>query len=252
MPPGIPQSLRKSRGTPLTAVDLIKNLLLAKLDFEGNDSIYYYFKRWQEILANIGDDYSVQERFFRHNYNAFRRSLNRKYAAPTETRPFPLGILATRSNLLDIYEKIITKNPQAFLDELTENAALYAKMIVRDADALSPALRDSYQSLSLVQGTPSYLLLLYLEKMQNLLEVTESDIANIAKLMTTFFVRRNLTDTPPTRDLPRMFMSIIDDLEQNNVRGKNVFSTVKDKLIGTLASDTVFEEKLRGSIYTDN
>jgi hypothetical protein len=187
-----------NRGTPLTAIDLIKNLLLAKLDLVGSESIDYYFTRWQAVLENIGDDYAVQERFFRHNYNAFRRSLNKPYVNLSDTRQFPLGILATRSNLLDIYERIITRDPRAFLDELTVNAELYSKIIVRDADSLSPALRDSYQSLSRVQGTPSYLLLLYLEKMCSNLGMSESDIADIAQLMITFFVRRNLTDTPPT------------------------------------------------------
>jgi hypothetical protein len=85
-----------------------------------------------------------------------------------------------------------------------------------------------------------------------LLGVTEADIANIAQLMVTFFVRRNLTDTPPTRDLTRMFMSIIDDIEQNGTKGQRVFGTIKDRLTSSLASDTVFEEKLRGAIYTDN
>lgn len=241
-----------NRGTPLTAIDLIKNLLLSKLDLAGSESIDYYFTRWQSILENVGDDYAVQERFFRHNYNAFRRQLNKPFTSPTDTRQFPLGALATRSNLLDIYERIITRDPHAFLDELTGNAELYSKIIVRDSDLLTPALRDSYQSLSRVQGTPSYLLLLYLEKERQGLNITEADIANIAELMIKFFVRRNLTDTPPTRDLTRMFMSIIDGIEQNDIKGQLVFDIVKERLIAILPPDTVFEEKLRGAIYEDN
>jgi len=38
-----------NRGTPLTAVDLIKNLLLAQLDMHGNESLDYYFSRWQQV-----------------------------------------------------------------------------------------------------------------------------------------------------------------------------------------------------------
>ena len=129
---------------------------------------------------------------------------------------------------------------------------MYSKIIVRDADSLSPALRDSYQSLSRVQGTPSYLLLLYLEKEREGLGITEADIVNIAQLMTKFFVRRNLTDTPPTRDLTRMFMSMIDDIEQNGIKGQQVFDNIKERLTASLSPDAVFEEKLRGAIYTDN
>ena len=64
-----------NRGTPLTAVDLIKNLLLARLDAAGEESLDYYFTRWREILVNLGDEYSEQERFFRQNYNAFRLTI---------------------------------------------------------------------------------------------------------------------------------------------------------------------------------
>ena len=65
-----------NRGTPLTSVDLIKNLLLARLDVNGDGDIDYYFSRWTEILSNLGEEYTDQERFFRQNYNAFRKTLN--------------------------------------------------------------------------------------------------------------------------------------------------------------------------------
>ncbi len=240
-----------NRGTPLTAIDLIKNLLLSKLD-TGRASIDDYFNRWQTILENIGDDHTVQERFFRHNYNAFRRSLNKPFINPADARPLPLGTVATRSNLLDIYERIITKDPHAFLDELSNNAELYSKIIVRDVELLSPITRDNYLSLSQVQGTPSYLLLLYLEKMKGSLDITEIDISNVALLMASFFIRRNLTDTPPSFDLARMFVRIIDEIEQNETRGQQVFNLIKERLISSLAPEAVFEEKLRGAVYIEN
>jgi len=243
-----------NRGTPLTAIDLMKNLLLAKLDSSGNgsESIDYYFGRWQAILESIGDDYSVQERFFRYNYNAFRHSLNKPFINQGDNKHFPLGALATRPNLLDIYEKIITKDPHVFLDELTYNAELYSRIICRDTDSTSPKLSDTYQSLSRVQGAPSHLLLLYLEKYRDELGITESDISEIAGLMITFFVRRNLTDVPPTRDVARMFMTIIDDIEEKSIKGGEVLNTVRLRLLSRLASDDVFEEKLRGAIYEEN
>ena len=39
------------RGAPLTSVDLIKNLLLARLDAKNDGNIDYYFKRWADILG---------------------------------------------------------------------------------------------------------------------------------------------------------------------------------------------------------
>lgn len=239
-----------NRGTPLTSVDLIKNLLLARLDVSGNDNLDYYFTRWTEILSNLGEEYSEQERFFRQNYNAFRKSLNAPFIK--DDRQYPLGTIATRSTMLDIYEKLITKDPVGTLDELSENAFIYAGIILNKTDSLTPAQRDSLQDLQCVQGAPSYLLLMYLIKNSKSLEISETDIVRICKLLVNFFVRRNLTDTPPTRDLDRMFMSYIEEIEQNEYTGTAIYDNLRSILIRSSASDEAFEEKLRGPVYDDN
>lgn len=239
-----------NRGTPLTAVDLIKNLLLARLDLRGDGDINYYFSRWKEVLDHLGDDYSTQERFFRQNYNAFRRSLNEPFIK--DDRSYPLGTVATRSTLLDIYEKIVDNEPKAFLEEISENSGIYSAIILRKADSLSPELQDSYLDLQRVQGVPAYLLLLYLYKKQSILDIREIDIIAINKILVSFFVRRNLTDVPPTRDLTRLFMNFIEEIEQNNYMGDIIREKLREKLISQSASNAVFEEKLRGPVYDDN
>lgn len=239
-----------NRGTPLTAVDLIKNLLLARLDVSESGNLDYYFTRWREVLDNLGDDYSVQERFFRQNYNAFRRLLNEPFAK--EDRLYPLGIIATRSTLLEIYEKLVSNNPKAFLEEISENSEIYSTITLRKLDSMPPALKESYLDLQRVQGVPAYLLLLYLTKNQVALEISESDVISINKLLVNFFVRRNLTDTPPTRDLTRIFMAFIEEIETNHYSGVDMYVKLRERLIACTASDTLFEEKLRGSVYEDN
>ena len=239
-----------NRGTPLTAIDLIKNLLLAKLEGTGSDDLEYYFNRWTEVIDYIGDDYSVQERFFRHNYNAFRSSINAPFVK--DDRKYPLGTLATRSTMLDIYEVLVAKNPKAFLEEILENARIYSGIILRSTADLTTQLKDSYLDLQRAQGAPSYLLLLYLSKKQNELNLTSNDLIKINNLLTRFFVRRNLTDTPPTRDLTRLFMVFIEELEQKSLTGDSIYTALLEKLTTCSASDTVFEEKLRGAIYSEN
>lgn len=239
-----------NRGTPLTAVDLIKNLLLARLDASESGNLDYYFTRWREVLDNLGDDYSVQERFFRQNYNAFRRSLNKPFVK--EDRLYPLGIIATRSTLLEIYEKLVSNNPKDFLDEISANSAIYSTITLRKSDSLSPMLKESYLDLQRVQGVPAYLLLMYLTKNEEGLGITESDMIKINKLLVNFFVRRNLTDTPPTRDLTRIFMAFIEEIETNNYSGADVYVKLREKLVACTASDVLFEEKLRGPVYDDN
>ena len=238
------------RGTPLTAVDLIKNLLLAKLDATDGSTIDYAFTRWKEVVDDLGDDYAVQERFFRQNYNAFRKLLNKPFIK--EDRQYPLGTIATRSTLLDIYEKIVTKNPNGFLQMITENAKIYASIILNKEEGLTKELRDGYEDLQRVQGAPSYLLLLYLVKNLNKLGLVESDIIKICKLLTNFFVRRNITDTPPTRDLTNIFMSFIETIEKDNYKGSTVYEKLRDTLVRYSASDSLFEEKLRGPVYEEN
>lgn len=238
------------RGTPLTAVDLIKNLLLAKLDLKGSASLDYYFGRWTEVLNNLGDDYSVQERFFRQNYNAFRKSINEPFI--NDDRQYPLGSIATRTTLLDIYEKIVSKNPEGFLNDISENSALYAQITLMNADDISDDLKESYLDLQRVQGVPAYLLLLYLLKRQQSLQLSKADIIKINVLLVNFFVRRNLTDMPPTRDLTRLFMSFIEEIETENYIGNTVYEKLRLKLLSKSASDELFEQRLNGPVYDEN
>ena len=239
-----------NRGTPLTSVDLIKNLLLARLDIMESDNLDYYFSRWREVLNNLGDDYSVQERFFRQNYNAFRGALNAPFRK--DDRPYPLGIIATRSTLLDIYEKLVTRDPKGFLDEIIENSTIYSSIILSKTEDLSSELRTSFLDLQRVQGAPSYLFLMYLFKNKEALGIDDENIVKITRLLINFFIRRNLTDTPPTRDLTRLFMSFIEEIEQNHYDGTKVYDNLRNRLISVSASDEIFAEKLHGPVYEEN
>lgn len=83
-----------NRGVPLTAVDLIKNKVLAELERKDTGNIDKHYNRWKKIIDALGDDYSVQERFFRQYYNAFKSELKSVVSVP----------VATKSNLMHLYE----------------------------------------------------------------------------------------------------------------------------------------------------
>jgi len=91
-----------------------------------------------------------------------------------------------------------------------------------------------------------------MEKERNALGNTDDDIIKTVTLLISFFVRRNLTDKPPTRDLTRIFMDIIEEIENENLMRNNVYNKIRNKLVLLSASDSVFEEKLRGEVYIDN
>lgn len=242
-----------NRGVPLSAVDLIKNMLLGKVAGVDDGQLNYYFERWQEVLHNLGDDYKTQERFFRQNYDAFRREVNKPFIGESGSQ-LPLGSVATRSNLLKIYEKRMESADGALkvLDELTENSALYSRIIGLDQESPDSELSHQLLELSRAQGVASYLMLLFLFKKQNQLELKDETLALLVKLLVCFFVRRNLTDTPPTRDLERLFISICESLESEGLKGIAAAEYIKKRLVDVSAGDASFKERLEGPIYDVN
>lgn len=238
-----------NRGVPLTAIDLMKNLILAKADEKGLDG-KRCFDQWQRLLSYLTDDYSIQERFFRHYYNAFKHRLNEPYRAKEPNKKDPLGSIATRSNLLSIFEKLITDNLTDFLKDILIAGENYSQFIL-NSDEKTP-YKKALTDLSHIQGSPSYLLLLYLFKQQKELKLKEPTLLKIIELLTRFFVRRNSTDLPGTRDLTRIFMAIISKIEEQQLSGNAIYQLIFSELIKCAAPDELLKEKLSGDIYEEN
>lgn len=238
-----------NRGTPLTAIDLMKNLILAKAENAGltcDDC----FEDWQTLLEYLTDDYSTQERFFRQYYNAFKNKLNEPFRNDGQQKKDPLGSIATRSNLLTIFEELINNNLEDFLSDILICGKIYSQLIINSDDETK--YTRNLIDLSHIQGSPSYLLLMYLLKNQNNLNINDDDISKTIKLLTRFFVRRNITDIPSTRDLTRMFMQIISNIEENKLTNKSIYELIYNELKKSTASDEIFAEKLKGNLYEDN
>lgn len=237
------ESLNK-RGMPLTAVDLMKNAALA----EASD-IDECYAEWQEVVELISSDYTAQERFFRFNYNAFRKEMNEPFRAESDTRAYPLGDLATRSNLLDIYLKLIKHDLHGFLEYTKASAEVYARLMNPiDEDGLKKEISD----LNHIQGVAGYILLMYLLRNQADLRITDKQMKSLVGLLSRFFVRRNLTDTPKTRDINRMFMNLVSEIKERGLKSDDLVTWVRESLISRSASDDAFREKLSGDVYTEN
>lgn len=233
------------RGVPLSALDLIKNTLIASAESKADADNSYEI--WKQILFNVGqDDYSVQERFFRQYYNSFREELNAPYKG--SDKKYYLGYLATRTTLLDIYEKMIKSDYKSLLDDLLQKSKIYALITNNSEDEY--VYTTSLDDLERIAGAPSYILLLYVMSNQDELGLTDGNLDEIIKTLITFFVRRNVTDVPNTRKLTQLFIDIISEVKV--LRGAEVVSAVREKLISVSATDEAFESKLRGSIYDEN
>ena len=238
-----------NRGTPLTAIDLMKNLIMARAEKVGL-TVDDCFEQWKELLEYLTDDYATQERFFRYYYNAFKNKLNEPFRKDDLKKKDPLGIVATKSNLLQIYERLINHNLQGFLDEVLIAGSIFADL--RDREDNKTPYRRALLDLARIQGVPSYQLLMFLLRNKDNLQLTEDIIIRIVNLLTIFFVRRNVTDYPGTRDLNKIFMDTIAVIENNGAREDNVYVTVKDNLSKWVASDDLFMQRLNGDIYKEN
>ncbi|HHY1015341.1 TPA: DUF262 domain-containing protein [Klebsiella michiganensis] len=229
-----------NRGMPLTAIDLIKNKLLARLESIEPGKVDHYFGHWNRLLGYLGDDYAIQERFFRQYYNAFKDQLKAVHQVP----------VATRSNLIQIYEKLINHDAKDCLQKISAAGRLYSLILSRNQEDALNGLEKPIKDLERIQGAPSYLLMLYLLVRKDELELTNAHLTSIVELLVRFFVRRNLTDTPPTRDLTRLFMTVIDKI--SGLRADAIPQSIEQQLVAVSATDEAFQHKLEGPIYEDN
>ena len=238
-----------NRGTPLTAVDLMKNLIMARAEKVGL-TVDDCFEQWTELLNDLTDDYATQERFFRYYYNAFKNKLNEPFRKDTPNKKDPLGPVATKSNLLQIFEKLINYDLPGFLEDILAVGHIYSDLRKREDD--KTPYRRALLDLARIQGVPSYQLLMFLLRNGEELELNDDTLIKIINLLTIFFVRRNVTDYPGTRDLNKIFMDIIAEIENNVVKGTALYDTTKASLAKWVASDEQFIKNLNGDIYKEN
>jgi len=228
------------RGIPLTAVDLIKNKLLAQIERDDAERVDYYFDQWRLLLDDIGDEYAVQERFLRQYYNAFRDELREIVDAP----------MAIRSNLIRIFERLINQNSRECLTKTAAAARVYAFILGRRHDEALRDLVRPLKNLERIQGSPLYVLLLNLISRRRLLNLTNGNLVAVVNILVRFFVRRNLTDTPPTNEVTSLPLRILENIQGK--QGDEVVETIQQNLATVSASNEVFQRRLEGLIYDEN
>ncbi|MBK8467570.1 MAG: DUF262 domain-containing protein [Chloracidobacterium sp.] len=228
------------RGMPLTAVDLIKNKLLAKIDRDDPVRVDYYFEQWLALLNELGEEYAIHERFFRQYYNAFKDELKGIIEVP----------IATRSNLIFIFEKLINHNATECLTKAAAAARLYSFILSRRTDNTLQDLRKPLQDLERIQGAPSYVLLLNLLTRRGQLGLNTEHLKAIINDLAVFFVRRNLTDTPPTHEVARLPLKILEG--SRGLTGQDVVDFIQAQLAAVSSTDAEFRRRLEGSIYEEN
>lgn len=239
-----------NRGIPLSAIDIIKNNLLAELDKRPDYGIDRAFDEWKDLIDLLPDP-AVQERFLRQLYNMF------KYLKRVEVKGCTR---ATRSNLITIYDTVLRRRPVWLFSALQSMGKTYAALTKPTLAAEKWGLDTAaaLEDLQRLGAAPAYAFLLWGSQMAKTQRWDEAEVLrDLAGFLTKWFFWRNLTDMPPTRELDPMFMELVGDL-LSDIRAGNVASAAaftqrtKDWLLARAAPREVCEARLKGDVYLEN
>ncbi|MPQ55155.1 DUF262 domain-containing protein [Duganella sp. FT27W] len=239
-----------NRGIPLSAIDIIKNNLLAELDKRPDYGIDRAFDEWKDLIELLPDPV-VQERFLRQLYNVFN------YLKRVEARGCSR---ATRSNLITIYDTLLRKRPVWLFHALQSQGKIYSALLNPAAakDQWSEVTAANLQDLQRLGAAPAYAFLLWVSQVARSQVWDESKaLSQMAWLLTKWFFWRNLTDMPPTRELDPMFVELIGELLQE-MRSQSIAKLdefvkhASDWLLARAAPEDVCDARLKGNVYLDN
>ena len=239
-----------NRGIPLSAIDIIKNNLLAELDKRPDYGIDRAFDEWKDLIDLLPDP-AVQERFLRQLYNMF------KYLKRVEVNGCTR---ATRSNLITIYDALLRKRPVWLFGALQAKGKTYSALLNPTVarGEWGEASAFALQDLQRLGAAPAYAFLLWASQVAQSQEWVEGDaVARLATLLTKWFFWRNLTDMPPTRELDPMFMDLVSHLLRQIRSGEietldGFVQQTSDRLLARAASQDVCEARLKGDVYLEN
>lgn len=234
-----------NRGIPLTPIDIVKNSILAEMERQKGINLDDSFNKWQELIELI-PDFDLQLRFLRQFYNAFKIDPIIKHEKVTK---------ATKSNILLAFERLI-KNDVAFIfNEILEKAAYYSK-VAGITSTQDPLFNKLIEELNRVGAASSHTLLMFLFSKKDCLEKSNT-INEVVEFLIKYYLRRNVTDYPNTRDLDAINIEVIEKvnlkiLNEGTIKSVDVISWHLNSIRGKPSTDQQFRISLSGSIYDSN
>ena len=217
-----------NRGKPLTAVDLIKNMIYAKFTDKTKKTNKNY-PIWEKLVENLVKESRTSEinadRYFRDFYNVFSITSS-KYLKVIATNKK----LASKHNMIGIYEKIIKKialeknGVENLLKFLKDKSDIYNKIIypheIKNTDHSSEKNSNFkiFECCTIIQDVKVVAVnafLLYLFNKQNNFYETKESLREIVELMAKFSVRRIVTDFPRTNTLDLLIVNLIKFCEKD-------------------------------------
>jgi hypothetical protein len=135
---------------------------------------------------------------------------------------------------------------------LTKSATIYGKLLRSDFG--SKLLANHLTELDRISSAPAYLVLLYLFLLDG--KVLEAGAREqIVDLLARFFIRRNVTDKPPTRQIDQALIDLVESCAARIKSGNKLeFQWFVDELMKNArpASIEEFKVALGGNIYDSN
>jgi uncharacterized protein with ParB-like and HNH nuclease domain len=234
-----------NRGVDLSPIDIIKNSLLAEMEKQLQVNIDESFQRWQELLVLI-PDFDNQLRFLRQYYNAFKVDPEIKHDKVTK---------ATKTTVLMVYERLIKKNPDFIFNDLISKAKSYS-YLTGISSTENNQLNQKIEELNKVGAAASYTLLMYLLQNKEHL-VDEGVMVKLVDFLIKYYLRRNVTDTPNTRDLDSINIDIVERCHQTILGGAKlsadfIISLHLNNAKAKPAGIDVFRRWLSDAIYENN
>ena len=232
-----------NRGMPLSAMDIIKNKMLAQMERKHAVDIDESFERWKGLIAAIPEP-NDQERFLRHFYNAFKHRKEIKVDKVTR---------ATRSLIIRIYEALIERNASSLFDELTTKAAIYGNLLRSNTDRKKTD--SGLAELERIGSVPGYLVLLYLFSLEQKHFEDSKFLDGVVDFMKKYFIRRNVTDTPPTRQIDQALIDLVESCATRIKAGKKLdIEWFENEMMAkaNAASLEEFKAALSGPLYESN
>jgi uncharacterized protein with ParB-like and HNH nuclease domain len=233
------------RGVPLSAIDIIKNKMLATLESKHAVKIEDSYDEWQEILDNLPLD-SDQDRFLRQFYNAFKFNPNIKIESVTR---------ATRSNIITIYENLIKKDAKGVFEQFIEKSRVYNQLIEPELYETS-LVTEPLVHLERIGAVPSYTFLLYLFSLGEDCFADPDILEKTVELLCKYYFRRNITDFPNTRDLDSINIDLVEQCQKRISAGEKITYKLISKAIltgkGSPSSIETLSELLSDNLFYNN
>jgi hypothetical protein len=136
---------------------------------------------------------------------------------------------------------------------LTKSATIYGKLL--RSDYSNKTLAASLVELDRIGSAPAYLVLLYLFSLDDKHLADARFLERVVELLTRYFVRRNVTDKPPTRQIDQALIDLVESCVARVKSGEKLeYQWFVDALMKDArpASLDEFRAALEGDIYETN